>query len=400
MASASHTAPVPDERIALPLGGLLALFTAGFLGILNETVPAGLLPEMSAGLGRSESAVGQTITVYALATAFTAIPLNAALRNHDRRSVLIGALSAFALANAVAATVDSFAVLLVARFVAGVGAGLIWSNIGGTAARIAPESLRGRAIAVAMAGIPAALSLGLPAGTLLGDSAGWHATFGAMAVASVVLIVWMRFALPALPSHETEEHTPAGKILRTPGVAAVVAVVAGYMVAHNLLYTYIGPLADESGVGDQLELILLAFGGAAMVGIWAIGTYADPHHRRLTVASILIVGASALVLRFASASPLILYAGVVAWGLGFGGSATLLLTAAMRAAGTDGVQSIVVTTFNLSIAVGGLLGGLLLAGPGIDAITVVAFALMIPTAVTAIRGRRHAFPSWADGRSR
>ena len=144
MSSATNGRTLISEKVRLPLAGLLALFAAGFLGIINETIPAGLLPEMSTSLGLSESVVGQTITVYALATALTAIPLYAALKNRGRRSVLIAALITFAVANAVAGVVDSFAVILVARVVAGVGAGLIWSNIGGYAAGSSAKPFRVR----------------------------------------------------------------------------------------------------------------------------------------------------------------------------------------------------------------------------------------------------------------
>jgi predicted MFS family arabinose efflux permease len=386
-----------EGKVRLPLAGLLALFTAGFLGIINETVPAGLLPEISKSLGRSESLAGQTITVYAVATALTAIPLNAALKNRGRRTLLVSALITFALANAVIALVDNFAVILIARFVAGVGAGLIWSNLGGYAARLVPEQFRGKAIAIAMAGIPVALSLGLPLGTLLGRAAGWQATFGVAAALSIVLVGWVFIALPNLEGMPTGGHVPVTAILRTRGVRTVVLVIAGYMIAHNILYTYIGPLAAASGAGGQIELVLLAFGVAALLSIWGTGAFVDPHHRRLMVTSTVLFGASAFVLAFATASPVILYVGVVAWGFAFGGSATLLLTAGMRAAGTDAIQSIIVTTFNISIAAGGVFGGLLLSGLGVTAIPWVTFALMIPTMITTVASRRHAFPHWPRG---
>ena len=280
----------------LPVAGLLALFTAGFLGIINETSPAGLLPDMSRDLGLSESVVGQTVTVYALATALTAIPLNALLRNWGRRTVLVSALATFAVANAVAALVDSFSVLLVARFVAGVGAGLIWSNLGGYAARLVPERLQGKAVTIAMAGTPVALSLGLPAGTILGDAAGWQMTFGVTAALSVGLIAWVFVSLPNLTGPADGGHVPIASILRSRGVRPILWVVAGFMVAHSILYTYIGPLADESGVGGQVEWVLLVFGLAALLSIWVTGTYLDPHHRRLIVMSTVVLGASAFVL--------------------------------------------------------------------------------------------------------
>jgi predicted MFS family arabinose efflux permease len=233
MPSATNARIRAREKVKLPMAGLLALFTAGFLGIINETIPAGLLPEMARSLGLSESVVGQTVTVYAVATALTAIPLNAVIKNWGRRTVLVSALVAFILANAAAGLVSSFAVILVARFVAGVGAGLIWSNIGGYAARIVPAQFQGKAIAIAMAGTPIALSLGLPAGTLLGDAAGWHSTFVATAVVSIALIAWAFISLPNLPGQAAGGHVPVATILRTPGVRSILWVVAGFMVAHK-----------------------------------------------------------------------------------------------------------------------------------------------------------------------
>ena len=157
MGSIAYDDPPTTTKSRLPMASLLALFTAGFLGILNETVPAGLLPKMSTSLGLSESVAGQTITVYALATALTAIPLNAALKNLGRRTLLVSCLGVFAGANLVIAVDGTFTVILTARFAAEVAAGLIWSNIGGIAARLVPEGAQGKAIAIALAGTPAAL---------------------------------------------------------------------------------------------------------------------------------------------------------------------------------------------------------------------------------------------------
>jgi predicted MFS family arabinose efflux permease len=116
------------------------------------------------------------------------------------------------------------------------------------------------------------------------------------------------------------------------------------------------------------------------------------------ITSTVVVGASALLLGFAALSPVILYLGVAAWGFGFGGSATLFVTAGMRAAAAEGIRSILVTVFNVSMAAGGVFGGLLLAGFGVTSIPWVAFAIMIPTAITTVAGRRHTFPHWPPNR--
>ena len=284
MAAVTHDDRPITTKSTLPMPSLLALFTAGFLGILNETVPAGLLPKMSASLGLSESVAGQTITVYALATALTAIPLNAVLKNLGRRTLLVSALGVFAAANLVIALENSFTVILIARIAAGVAAGLIWSNIGGIAGRLVPENARGKAIAVALAGTPAALSLGLPAGTVLGDATSWHATFGVMAALCVALIAWVFASVPNLAAEPMSAHVSFPSILRAPGVRTILWVVAGSITAHTLLYTYIEPLASRSGAG-QIEWVLLVFGVAALLSIWATGQFVDPHHRGLMLVS-------------------------------------------------------------------------------------------------------------------
>lgn len=59
----------------LPLWSLLALTASGFLTIMLETMPAGILPEMSQGLGVSESVAGQFVSIYAIGSIIGAIPI-------------------------------------------------------------------------------------------------------------------------------------------------------------------------------------------------------------------------------------------------------------------------------------------------------------------------------------
>lgn len=47
---AGSTAPAPASD-RLPLAGLLALATTGFVAIMTEMLPAGLLPQIGKGLG-------------------------------------------------------------------------------------------------------------------------------------------------------------------------------------------------------------------------------------------------------------------------------------------------------------------------------------------------------------
>jgi predicted MFS family arabinose efflux permease len=106
---------LPRHSIAnarLPLAGLLALAATGFITLLTETMPAGVLPGMSRDLGVSETAAGQSVTVFAIGAILAAIPLTKATIGWPRRHLLLVAIAGFAIANTVTALSESFALTL------------------------------------------------------------------------------------------------------------------------------------------------------------------------------------------------------------------------------------------------------------------------------------------------
>ena len=170
----------------LPLAPLLALAMTAFIIILTEALPAGLLPQMAEGLAVSEAWVGQTVTIYAIGSLLAAIPLTAATQGMRRRPLLLIAIAGFVVANTVTTLSTSYALTMLARFLAGMSAGLLWALLAGYAARMVPPHQQGRAIAMAMVGTPLALSLGVPAGTFLGVLVGWRICFAIMSVLAVL----------------------------------------------------------------------------------------------------------------------------------------------------------------------------------------------------------------------
>lgn len=267
----TRAAPDGEERQKLPLFALLALATAVFITSLTETLPAGLLPAMSDDLHMSESATGQTVTIYAIGTALTAIPLTAATAAWRRKVLLLTAMAGFAVANTVTAVSSNYGLTMVARFVAGVAAGVAWALLAGYARRMAPVALQGKAIAVAMAGIPLALSLGVPAGTFLGETLGWRTAFVAMTVLTVVLLGWILVAVPDYPGQQAGERPKMLDALRVPGVAPVLFVTLAFVLAHTILYAYVATFLEDLGMGGDTDVVLLVFGAASLLSIWIVG---------------------------------------------------------------------------------------------------------------------------------
>lgn len=358
---------VTTVKDALPLAGLLALACAGFITILTEAMPAGLLPQMGEGLQVSQALVGQLVTLYALGSLLAAIPLTLLTRGWRRRPLLLIAIGGFALVNSVTALSTHYGLTLVARFFAGVFAGLLWALLAGYASRMVAPHLQGRAIAVAMLGAPLALSLGVPAGTFLGSVVGWRLSFAIMTGLTLLLLVWARWQLPDFAGQAAQKRLGLRQVLSLPGIRPVLWVTFTYVLAHNILYTYIAPLLVPAGLVADIDQILLVFGLMALLSIWLTGVLIDQHLQRLLIISCAMFALAALALGVWMTSTRAVYASVALWGLAFGGLPALLQTALAKSAGdsADAAQSMLVTVWNLGIAGGGLAGGLLLQTSGV-----------------------------------
>ncbi|MEQ9885232.1 MFS transporter [Pectobacterium zantedeschiae] len=381
------------QRDRLPITSLLALATAAFITILTEALPAGLLPQMAQGLSVSEAWVGQTVTIYAIGSLVAAIPLTAVTQGVRRRPLLLAAIAGFAVANTITAFSASYVLTMAARFLAGVSAGLLWALLAGYAARMVPEHQKGRAIAIAMVGTPLALSLGVPAGTFLGNVIGWRMCFGMMSGLAVILMLWVRIQVPDFAGQSAGKRLSLWRVFTVAGVRLVLCVVLAFVLAHNILYTYIAPFLAAAGMVEQTSLVLLVFGITSLLGIWIVGVLIDRYLRALTLTCSALFFLSALALGVAGDVLTVVYAAVAVWGIAFGGAATLFQTAIVRTAGEGGdvAQSMLVTAWNMAIAGGGIIGGVLLERFGVVAFSPVLLALLLIALVVVWSARQHGF---------
>jgi predicted MFS family arabinose efflux permease len=208
-----------------------------------------------------------------------------------------------------------------------------------------------------------ALSLGVPAGTALATVIGWRACFAALAGLATAAAAWVRWKVPALA---VQDKTVAPRTVRaalsTPGVTRTLLVTLLVLTGHQVMYTYAAPFLAWARFG-KVSFVLMVFGVATIGGVWVAGARADRHLRStlmLTLTTI-IVAMGALELRTT------LIAGVTAWGLAYGAAPTLLQTALIKSSGSDNADvatALQTTVYNVGIAAGSLLGGILLQGPG------------------------------------
>lgn len=395
MTHSSRARETAADDPRLPLGGLLALATIGFITVMTEAMPAGILPAMSADLEVDEAAAGQTVTAYAIGSGVAALPLTAATIGWPRRRLLLLAVAGFALTNAVTAISTSYPLTMAARLSAGVVAGLVWALLAGYARRMVAPGQRGKAMAIAMAGTPVALSIGVPAGTFMAGIVGWRVAFVIMTVLALAAMAWIIAAVPPFPGTARGDRLPIRSTFRIPGVAVVLFVILAVVTAHNALYNYIAPFLAPVDLAERVDAVLLVFGLASLLGRWATGALIDRHLRALMITSTASFAFAAAVLAAFSGAHWLVFVAAGIWGLSFGGVATLVQTALAEAAGAAGdvAQSMSVLAWNAGIAGGGVLGGLVLSGWGPVPLPWAVLVLVCAALVAVLAARRHGFPA-------
>lgn len=380
---------------SLPIWKLLAFTLAGFLTIMTETMPAGLLPQISESLGVSKALAGQLITFYALGSVLAAIPVIAATRSWNRRRLFLLAIGSLLVFNIVTALSSSYAIIIAARFAAGMAAGVIWGLLPGYVLRMVADNMRGRALAITGVGQPIALAFGVPLGTWLGLLLDWRGVFWIMSALTLLSLIWVRLAIPDFAGQSAKQRLSIRHVFSMPGIRPVLLTLFVWIAAHNILYTYIEPFLASVGLAQRVDAILLLFGIAAIVGIWLTGLLVDNWLRLMALISLSVFAIGALVLGFSGGSTAIVLVGIAIWGLTFGGAPILLQTALAGAAGdnADVAQSMLVTVFNLAIACGGVAGAILLQRIGAVSFPWAVLALALLGLSVVWSARRNGFVS-------
>ena len=212
----------------------------------------------------------------------------------------------------------------------------------------------------------------------MGALLGWRTIFLLVSLLGVLLLTWVWRGVPGRASEPSAQCLSLRQVITLLGIRPILAVIFIWVLAHNLLYTYIAPFLVHSGLGERIDAVLLVFGLTALASIIFVGFGVDRLLCSLTLFSLGLFALTAVLLGLFSHDPGIVLTAVGLWRLSFGGAATLLVTASADAAhdAVDAAQSIVVTTWNLAIASDSLVGGLLL---GIMPVTQFSWPLLALT---------------------
>ncbi|EID56268.1 arabinose efflux permease family protein [Saccharomonospora xinjiangensis XJ-54] len=369
--------------------GVVTVAFATFTVVTSEMLPVGLLTPIGAALRVSEGTAGLTLTITGLVAAVSAPLLTAVLGRFDRRAALAALMTVLAAGNALAAVAPNFAVMVLARVLVGLGMGGVWAIAAGISVRLVPARSVGTATSLVFSGIAVASVLGVPAGTYLGELAGWRAAFLVFAGLALALAVTLLLVLPPLPAEQPVGLGGVLSLLGNPVLRTGLIVMALIVTAHFAAYTYVRPALEEiAGVGPGLiGTLLLVYGVAGVLGNFAAGAGAARSPRTTLV--VISIGLAVTLPLLALVGTSTLTAGVVlvVWGVAYGGvsvgTQTWVLASVPDA--REAASSLFVGGFNAVIALGAFAGGRIVDVAGVSTALYTGGALaVIAVAVLAL----------------
>ena len=381
---------------------LLALALASFGIGTTEFVIMGLLPEVASDLRVTIPAAGLLVSGYALGVVVGA-PILAALTSRlARKTTLLLLMGLFTAGNLCCALAPSYMALMAARIATAFCHGTFFGIASVVAADLVAPNKRAHAMALMFAGLTLANVLGVPAGTALGQMAGWRTTFGCVVglgiVAEIAIAVWVPATGPAQGTRFVDEM----RVLGRPQVLLAMAISILVSASLFTVFTYIAPiLRDVTGVSPSgVTGILVLFGAGLTIGNLAGGRLADWRLMPTVMVTLaLVIGVVAL---FSVTSRSVVPAAITifVWGVcAFALVPPLQMRVVDEASGAPNLASILNQgAFNLGNAAGAWLGGLLIAA-GLPytmipfagaALAAAALALTVFSSLLEQSGRRPA----------
>jgi predicted MFS family arabinose efflux permease len=377
-----------------------ALALGAFAMTTSEFMVSGMLPELTASLGVSLSAIGYLVSTYAVAMALGGPVLSAALARLPRFRTMVLLLAAFLVGQVLGAVATGYPMLAVSRVVTGCAEAAFF----GVGLTVAVDAVRpgsaGRATSVVFGGLMLSTVLGMPLATVLAQWAGWRGAFWAVAVLVLVAGTAVPLAMHSYTAgrrHTAGRREAAGRRdaegrgraggdgqLRPPiGVRDELANLrsrplwAVYLTSMLHIgglfaaYSYFAAIFIElTGVGPALvPAVLSAYGLAAVLGNMVVGRLADRYPM-----TVLTAGLAALLLLLASFAvgarhPAVALVSAVATGLvGLPLNSATVARRMRVAPNTPMINTLNASMVNVGIAVGPTLGGLAIsAGLGLTA---------------------------------
>lgn len=365
-----------------------ALMLGNFVTGMSVLAPAGMLGELSAGLGVTIPEAGLLITFGAVVLC-VASPATAWLTSRiDRRRLLSATLLVIALGHLASAFAPGYVALMAIRLVMLAVAALFTPQAAGAASLIAPPDKRGSTMTYVFLGWSLAAAVGLPMVTFLASHVGWRIAYGAVAACAFVSFGLAAWRLPAGLAGVPVELRTWTELARNPLLVVLLLITALQLSGQFTVLTFLAPLVPRlTDAGPETVALLFSiYGVMGFVGNVIASNVVDSWgawKTSLAFSTSLLIGIGGW-----AAGGGILPAMLVAmtfWGFGFAATNSMQQVRLVAAAPALASASVSLNTSMIYVGqgIGSAVGGLLYVREAFGFMNVMAIAFVV-AAITLI----------------
>lgn len=356
------------------------LFTfISFLVGMAQFIFGGILDKVASSVGVSVSSAGQLTTAYSLAAALGTPIFIMLTAKMDKRKQLLAALYIILLGMILTFVIPGFGFLMISRILLGLGGGLYGVCAFSIVAELAPPGRKARALSNLAMGSSAALVFGVPISRIIVASYDWEIIFWGLSLFSLISIFAVARTIPSIVNEVPIPLREQLALLKKPKITISLCVSFFMFVSYSVVNTYIAPFLTSTIpiIEGEISVVLFVLGIASLIGSKLGGFLADRFGAVATVAGGMAVQAITLTLMSIVPSavifilPLIIIWAIAAWTCGPILNVNLV-SIAPEASGI--LLSLNGTFIQLGFAAGAGIGGIVVAGASITAITWIGAA--------------------------
>ncbi len=277
---ASQEFSVYQKRVLLLLAFIQFSIVLDFMIIS----PIGDILMKTLSIGTTE--FGLVVSAYAFSAAIAGIVAAGFMDRFDRKKLLVWFFSGFIIGTLACALSHNYVQLMLARIVTGIFAGVSSAALFTLVIDIFAPHQRGRAMGVVQMGFGVSQVLGIPLSLYVATHLGWEASFVAIVILALGILLAIGLILQPVTAHLAQQHdkNPFAHFVRVLsnadyriGFAAIMFLAIGGFMLMPFTAPFL--INNVHITAEQLPLIYLSTGLLSLVMMPLMGKFSDRYNR-------------------------------------------------------------------------------------------------------------------------
>jgi len=351
-----------ERRLLLAVLGFLT-----FSSVYANIVISPVITQLAAEFGVSTGTAGLVAAAYGAPGIFFAVLSGPYSDRFGRKLFLVGGATIMGVFTCLAALVNSLALLLLLRAIAGAGASVIFPNSNATIGDNFAYRERGRAMSTVIAFNTMASIIGIPIAGIVAEATSWRVSLALVGLLALSAAALLFFQLKPAQVHVSESRVFA--LYRTiltnrSAMAAVVSSLLGGLYWFTWATYLVVFFQERFGLSQgTASTYALTMGLGVFIGSQVGGRIGDRIGHRPVVASAIVISGVLLLVQTNVPLPLLVTSALnlalsAVIGARFATNSTLLTEQVPEARGT--LLALSGATGSLSIVGGAAIGGVLI----------------------------------------